>query len=55
MNLFLNSKTLLFSPFSASSKAASLSTLGPTYSTMSCESVFKSAKNQNFKIKDIGS
>lgn len=50
MNLSRNSKTLLFAPFSASSKAASW----PTYASMSCEVALKSAKksikNQNFKI-----
>ena len=48
MNLFRNVESLLFAPFSASSKAASW----PTYSSMSFEASLKSAKkyikNQKF-------
>jgi hypothetical protein len=52
MNLFLNAKSSLFAPFSASSKAASWA----TSPSMSCEAALKSAKktikNQNFIIKE---
>jgi hypothetical protein len=55
MNLSLNAKNSLFAPFTAYLKAASW----PTYSSMSCEAAFKSAKksikNQNFIFKEIGS
>ena len=45
MNLSLNSKTVLFAFFYASSKAASLSTRVPTCSSMSCKATLKPAND----------
>jgi hypothetical protein len=49
MNAFLNGKTLLFAPFSASSKAASW----PTFSSMFLRSGFKTCEKNHQKSKSL--